>query len=328
MAEKARNYAMDNIKFLLISLVIFAHCMECFDNKDGLYRVIYLFHMPAFIFISGYFMKFSPKKILLNYIYPYILFQTLYIGFDAIFIEKSFIRLQYTTPYWIMWYLLVLIFFSIIIPLIDRKRVRSKITVIVISFILMIISGYDTSVGKFLSLARFFNFMPFFIIGYYIGHSEGAKAKILELSADRAVRIFALFLSAIILIYVFYNKSITRFMLFASASYVEADYDPLIKIMITSMAFCVIFTLVLCFKNRKIPIVSTCGKNTLAIFLLHGFVLRIIKKFEVLKYSHNINMVLSFIITIAIILLLGNDFVSGLFKKITAGKWIEKMIKM
>lgn len=57
---KERNYLFDNLKFLLIVLVVFGHSLEEISLAQD-YAIIrawiYSFHMPAFVFISGYFSK-------------------------------------------------------------------------------------------------------------------------------------------------------------------------------------------------------------------------------------------------------------------------------
>lgn len=61
ITKQNREYLYDNIRGILILLVVLGHALEYFrlDNKVGefLYVFIYLFHMPVFIFISGYFSK-------------------------------------------------------------------------------------------------------------------------------------------------------------------------------------------------------------------------------------------------------------------------------
>lgn len=66
MTELKRNSYFDTTKFILIFLVVFGHFLE---SKMGhslicneLHAFIYLFHMPLFIFISGYFSHRSDKK--------------------------------------------------------------------------------------------------------------------------------------------------------------------------------------------------------------------------------------------------------------------------
>ena len=57
---KERNYLFDNLKFFLIVLVVFGHSLEeiSLEHNYAIIRAwIYSFHMPAFVFISGYFSK-------------------------------------------------------------------------------------------------------------------------------------------------------------------------------------------------------------------------------------------------------------------------------
>lgn len=60
-AENAfRSAYWDNIKGFLIILVVFAHCLLNLQNSplnNALVDAIYMFHMPAFVFVSGYFSK-------------------------------------------------------------------------------------------------------------------------------------------------------------------------------------------------------------------------------------------------------------------------------
>lgn len=82
-----RNYQMDNLKCLLIFSVVFGHMLELFMGKNSpervLYLVIYSFHMPLFAFVSGVFARYNPVKIKNNMIYPYLIFQTLYLLFPT-----------------------------------------------------------------------------------------------------------------------------------------------------------------------------------------------------------------------------------------------------
>ena len=88
-----RNYRMDNLKCLLIFAVVFGHMLELFMGKnDGfkvIYLVIYSFHMPLFAFISGVFARYSPEKIRNHLIYPYVVFQILYLLFANLVLEKE-----------------------------------------------------------------------------------------------------------------------------------------------------------------------------------------------------------------------------------------------
>ncbi|MCD8133214.1 MAG: acyltransferase family protein [Clostridiales bacterium] len=63
--NKERNDHFDNIKAVLIFLVVLGHVFRNLGaNGDEylVYKIIYSFHMPAFLFVSGYFMKYDPKS--------------------------------------------------------------------------------------------------------------------------------------------------------------------------------------------------------------------------------------------------------------------------
>ena len=56
---KERIALWDNLKFILIILVVIGHLADEFTAKSDVYKsvflFIYTFHMPLFIFISGLF---------------------------------------------------------------------------------------------------------------------------------------------------------------------------------------------------------------------------------------------------------------------------------
>lgn len=65
-----RDKSIDALRGLAIMLVVLGHCIQYsgidFD-KNIFFRLIYSFHMPLFMFISGYVSFFSNEKIILNF---------------------------------------------------------------------------------------------------------------------------------------------------------------------------------------------------------------------------------------------------------------------
>ena len=59
--NKQRIVFWDNIKGALILLTVFAHILyglqEYYPTTNSIVDYIYMFHMPAFVFVSGYFGK-------------------------------------------------------------------------------------------------------------------------------------------------------------------------------------------------------------------------------------------------------------------------------
>ena len=106
MKEKSeRLCGFDNLKFVLIFLVVLGHFLEiseAFEGSELLLRTIYSFHMPAFLFLTGYFAKFRPKKIALQFGYTYLLFQVLYLLFAYRFLGGEELTISFSFPYWLM----------------------------------------------------------------------------------------------------------------------------------------------------------------------------------------------------------------------------------
>ena len=68
--KKKRNPYWDNVKGILVILVVLGHLLELMAGRIPgalyLWSMIYSFHMPAFLIISGYFAKRSQKNKLDN----------------------------------------------------------------------------------------------------------------------------------------------------------------------------------------------------------------------------------------------------------------------
>lgn len=301
MEKNSRIYQIDNIRFILIFLVVFGHLCEqvSFKNSSFFYVLIYSFHMPAFSFISGYCCKKIPgEKLVVKYLYPYFVFQTGYIIFDKYILHKE-IYFQYTTPYWLLWYLLALFFWNLIISVFsDTEEVIKKL--IVVSIILAFVIGYDSSIAYYLSLSRVLVMFPFYICGYYI------KIKGYKIFEDNKKNIpnwlkYLSLCSAIFVCYILYrNQNILQ----AAWAYHSQPYQVLnynIWTRICFMIIAIVFITLLCIfvSGKKWFIITEIGQNTLSIFLLHGFILRYLAYKNILQkfpYSGFTIVVLSIII--------------------------------
>ena len=66
--EGKRDAFFDNMKFIMIFLVFFGHMIRLYiDDNDllrAIYVYIYFFHIPIFVYLSGFFSK-NAKKVAL-----------------------------------------------------------------------------------------------------------------------------------------------------------------------------------------------------------------------------------------------------------------------
>ena len=95
-----REYQYDTLRFLLIALVVLGHLLELaegFPHREFLYAVIYSFHMPAFLFLSGMFARFDRIHYIFSLALPYLLLQTLYTSFVHA-LGDPYVHVEFSRP--------------------------------------------------------------------------------------------------------------------------------------------------------------------------------------------------------------------------------------
>ena len=320
----ARDYSLDNIRFFLIFIMVFAHLLEVCTPSNGswlIYKFIYTFHIPVFLFLFGYNIKYSPKRIVYCWCIPYVLFQTLYLIFAQVILNKN-VSFQYTTPYWILWYMLVCIFYQLLLPLYDIKNKRKEIFVVLCVAILSLLIGFEDSIGYYMSLSRFFVFQPWFVLGYYC-----KKNNILEaLSGCNKKRFIAVFISIIVILLsvkLLLSEHIPNALLYGSCSYTKSKADLWMRgaVFLISLSWVIfLFVGLKPYINKKIAYITKTGQNTWPIFLLHGFVVKSIPIYypELLNYPLKV-----LLISCVILFLMGNKIVNKAVYYISFS-WMEK----
>jgi fucose 4-O-acetylase-like acetyltransferase len=304
-----RDYRIDNIKAFLIFCVVLGHLCELFDI-GGLYRVIYTFHIPVFIFVSGFFAKFNGKKIVRNLICPYIIFQILYLIFDMFITGSSFEagKIQFTRPYWLMWYLFAMILYHLLIPFIESQG--NLIVAVIISCALSLLAGFDNRIGYFLSFGRFLTYLPYFVLGMAFRklslEKSLCKKRLKFISAAIAIAV-----SILIGRYIYIGRNV----LYGALSYSTVGYTISLKaaLLFLGINWCFFFMWIM--PKRQIPVISIIGQNTLPVYLLHGFIkLYLEKQCNIFVYSKTVNMMLAVLISSLIVALFGNKYFGNGFK--------------
>ncbi|NUO72498.1 MAG: acyltransferase [Frateuria sp.] len=168
-ASPTRDPWKDNARLALITLVAFGHCLEPLRGVasiDALYRFLYLFHMPAFAYLSGAVAgtEVNPKllrKITFQLLLPYLLFQGLYALAAHLPGWPDAGPVGITTPYWLLWYLPSLAAWRLLLPVFMRLRHP-----LLLACLLALAAGWADDVGYGMSLSRIAAFFPFFVIGH------------------------------------------------------------------------------------------------------------------------------------------------------------------
>lgn len=285
MTQKNRNAMYDNLKVLLMFLVVFGHFIEEVRFQDeaveSVYNFIYLFHMPLFAFCSGAFAKPGIKRALKKLLLPYVIFQILYGVFD-IYIMQSGRPFTLTNCYYVLWYLPALAVWSVSIPLFQTENRKKRIGFLLFSVLTGLLAGYADWIGKELSLSRILVFFPFFILGCYFNHPMDRIAKWREscpVKWKRTVEIFSAAVIAGALVSMFYlRSSINTWALFEYTSYRIQGYNLPYRLM-HYMAALGIGAAFLCLVPGKKNYFPGTAKNMLQIYLLHVLIVKLFAKY-------------------------------------------------
>ena len=184
---KTRIYRYDNVKALLIFLVVLGHMTTDYVSDSQLVRWttlwIYSFHMPAFIFLSGLVHKhyITEERASLGVKGETRMRWDKALGFFLCgYGLKIFLQFTRTLmgqhPLWhwieepgIPWYLFVMAEYELFFYLMRRLDGKVKPWMMITgAFALSAAVGYFPSVNDTFCLSRMINFLPIYMIGYYL----------------------------------------------------------------------------------------------------------------------------------------------------------------
>lgn len=161
-----RDLSIDSLKGFLIIMVILGHLIgSLWSQEQGIWNLIYTFHMPLFVLISGYLSKYDKVNIS-SILKPLIAFQVLNV-FLLIVYGYGFSLSYLWVPYWTLWYLLSLIFWRIILKYLPMTLLNRPYLCLGVTFFFSLIIGVFLPYGRILSIQRTISFLPFFLMGYY-----------------------------------------------------------------------------------------------------------------------------------------------------------------
>lgn len=291
---KSRIVEIDYSKAILIFFVVLGHCLEPLISlaaANHIYLFIYTFHMPFFIFFSGYLTKFNLKK-QFEMIIVFWIYQVLY-SLMASEIYGVF-AISLDTPFWIMWYLLSLIVWRFTVPLLNLMK---KYAVIVVSVLVLfsLAIGYVDYVDQLWGLSRTIVFYPYFVFGYYVKCNKNYNKK----KSHPLLLFMQIVTLAVLVIFIIFSPRalISEFCLYGVRNYKYIGNGLLQR----SIAYAAAFLGINLWRQIKFPkenkFCLLVSSNTLYIYLLHGFVMFLMAHYSVLPKTW-VGIVLSFVIAI------------------------------
>lgn len=275
VSNNYRDDSIDTLKFVLMCFVIFGHCLEVFQLHKSfflgrIYQFIYLFHMPLFVFISGYFLNRTQEKGrfysgILFILETYIVFQLPAYVLSSIHGIKNPISLF--DPTWAMWYLPSLIIWRVIVYNLPSSIISNKTLVLSLLLIFSILGGLVDYTH--FAFQRIITFFPFFVIGYYC-KTDGLLSKVKRIPRGLSIVVIVAALVGLFIVNVptsnlFYQNapyysqpiSVGKGLLFRGEWYV-----------VTIVLSCVILSLLLDIKSQKL---AYYGRFTLLFYVCHVF---------------------------------------------------------
>ncbi|MFJ4719218.1 acyltransferase family protein [Streptomyces luteogriseus] len=185
---KQRDAFFDNAKYLAIVLVAMGHAWEPLkgDSRilEAAYQVVYAFHMPAFIIISGYFSRsfdMRPdrlKRLITGVAVPYIIFETAYPLFKRVIDNDPHQEISLLDPWYLTWFLVALFVWRLTTPIWNLVRWPLPL-----ALGLAMLATVTPEIGDDLDLQRVLQFLPFFVLGLVM------KPEHFHMVRTRAVRI-------------------------------------------------------------------------------------------------------------------------------------------
>ena len=306
-----RSERLYSLRYCLMFLVIVGHVFsqEQFSQIEGcvvIWKWIYMFHMPLFVFISGYFSRKKDRREFIvsswKIIEPFVLFQSIMCLY-RFFVHGSISISYVLTPWWVLWYLFSLFCWRLILQILPNKILSSAKLVIILTIIFSLLVGF-LPLNRILSLQRTFAFMPFFFLGYYMKEKNlfiGVRYRLLSI----------IFLLITFLLPMFCPQLLGD--LNQADPYVT-PMDVLCRIFVFVLSIPISIAFINICPNR--PWIAKQGRLSMQYYIYHSFMIFVLMKI-VSRYSLSTTFMVAVVCTLLITILIGLFLNISFFEKLT-----------
>jgi fucose 4-O-acetylase-like acetyltransferase len=272
--SKQRDAFFDNAKYLAVVLVAIGHSWEPLKSDSRVlqaaYNVVYTFHMPAFLVISGYFSRsfdLSPRRLkglITGVAVPYVVFETAYSLFERYLGDTPGQAISLFNPIYLTWFLCALLVWRLTAPI--WQLVRWPVP---LALVIAMLATISPGIGNDLDMQRLLQFLPCFVLGLSV------KPEHFLLVRRRSVRLIAVPVFATALCFGWWavpRMNTAWFYRRDSASELGAPWwaGPVMTLAMFGCAMLLTACFLSWVPDRKTWF-TALGSGTLYGYLLHGF---------------------------------------------------------
>jgi fucose 4-O-acetylase-like acetyltransferase len=240
----------------------------------GLYLFIYMFHMPMFIVVTGYFSRNwtfaggKARKLITNVGVPYVVFEIAYSLYDWQ-VGRNELEISLLDPYFLTWFLCALFFWRLSTPV--WQQIRWPLAV-ALAFSLL---SYMSDLGNTFNIHRVIGLLPFYVLGLML---RPEHFEYLKRPAARVLGAAAL-AGGLAVAYLAMNH-MNRNWIYWKDPHQELGVDNVTgTVMRLGMFVCAIVLVAafLAIVPKRRTWFTKLGSTTLYAYLLHGFVTRLLQ---------------------------------------------------
>lgn len=270
---KERVSKWDNVKFILIMCVVIGHVSGPYMTESrflsGLTFFIYLFHIPAFFFVSGLLAKKTIRERRYEKLFPYLILflfsEFLIFSFSSVIYHNYSIHLLKEGG--LPWFVLSLFIMNMITIWVQNIK---PAWVIGVSLVLSFFIGFCAIPEDTLAYMRTINFYIFFYLGYLIDPQV-----LMKKTRSIKVKVVSFFvLSAVIGGSMMYSSKLSEIRLLLSGRNpykTLGEWEPyggIMRLGVSLVTLIIIFAIIGITPNWK-SFFTKVGQKTLAIYTFH-----------------------------------------------------------
>ena len=274
-----RDPLLDNARAVLIALVVIGHLVSRVPHStaaDTIYLWVYGFHMPAFALISGYLAQRARAdaaawhRLAVGLLLPYAAFQTLDVAVHIALDPRHRLgAMSLARPEFALWFLLALFTWRLLAPIL-----RTTVWAIPVTILIALLAPLGGGVGAGFGAARTLSFLPFFTIGLWLSPEHLRRFSAWSAGVPQRVGAMAVLLAAAVPAFLLRSR-LPRAALRSDTNYagmgLHAVSGIATRLVLIAVALLLIAAL-LAAAPRTVSPLTTVGRSTLYVYLLHSVV--------------------------------------------------------